>query len=233
MLKRNIFIVAIIILTTAFAANTFGQSSKRGKTSKPKANVQSPTTQKPKTPKSRSDRFFDFYDPAGTLVGVEDRAKPKDYESSARKTNSGTKVTSGTIPVYKNGKNSAKRSRTPVKNSFQSQTQPFADGRVKGKTKSSRQLPTNQVQNLEQTNGGMDTADEKPEFNQRNAKPKDLVNKNSEAKPALLEFQIPEKIVSDNKHPEGQYSRKATDSRKSNPKPKRTTVRKPKEAIRN
>ena len=74
-------------------------------------------------------------------------------------------------------------------------------------------------------------SDETPELNQRNAKPKDWVNKNPEAKPALLEFQIPEKIVSDNKHPEGQYSRKATDSRKSNPQPKRTTVKKPKGII--
>lgn len=150
---------------------------------------------------------------------------------NARITKNPTQATGGTIPVYKNGKNTAKRSRTPVKNSFQSQTQPFADGRVKGKTKSSRKTPTKPVQNLEQTNGGFDTADETPAFGERTVKPKDLVNKNPEAKPALLEFQIPEKVVSDNKHPEGQYSRKEADSRKSNPQPKRTGVNKPKGVI--
>lgn len=107
---------------------------------------------------------------------------------NARITKNPTQATGGTIPVYKNGKSSAQSKRTPVKNSFESQTQPFADGRVKGKN-------------------------------------------NPEAKPALLEFQIPEKVVSDNKHPEGQYSRKAADSRKSNPQPKRTAVKKPKGVI--
>ncbi len=102
----------------------------------------------------------------------------------SKTTKNPTQVTGGTIPVYK----TTKRKRTPVKNSFESQTQPFADGRVKGKN-------------------------------------------NPEAKPALLEFQIPEKVVSDNKHPEGQYSRKAADSRKSNPQPKRTAVKKPKGVI--
>lgn len=149
---------------------------------------------------------------------------------NARITKRPSQATGGTIPVYKTG-STTKRKRTPVKNSFESQTQPFADGRVKGKTKSSSKLPIKQVQNFEQTNGGMDTADEKPDLNQRNAKPKDLVNKNPEAKPALLEFQIPEKVVSDNKHPEGQYSRKEADSRKSNPQPKRTGVNKPKGVI--
>jgi hypothetical protein len=72
----------------------------------------------------------------------------------------------------------------------------------KSKNKTSRKRPTKPVRNLELDNGGMTTADESPEFGERNAKPKDLVKNNPEAKPALLEFQIPEKVVTDNKHPE-------------------------------
>lgn len=70
------------------------------------------------------------------------------------------------------------------------------------KSPNKRKSPTKPVQHLEQANGGMTTADEAPEFGERNAKPKDLTKNNPEAKPALLEFQIPEKIVADNKHPE-------------------------------
>lgn len=71
------------------------------------------------------------------------------------------------------------------------------------KSPNKRKHPPKPVKNLEQSNSGTTTANEAPEIGERNAKPKDLTKNNPEAKPALLEFQIPEKIVTDNKHPEG------------------------------
>lgn len=136
---------------------------------------------------------------SGNTFGQNNKQKSA---KNARITKRPTQATGGTIPVFWDIKSPAKRKGVPANHSFQSQTQPFADGRVKGKTKTSRKLPTKPVRNLEQSNGGMDTADEAPAFGERNAKPKDLVKNNPEAKPALLEFQIPEKIVTDNKYPE-------------------------------
>ena len=73
--------------------------------------------------------------------------------------------------------------------------------RTNNQTTNPRKRPT--VRNLENPNGGLDTTDETSEFGsgERNAKPRDLVKNKPEAKPALLEFQIPEKVVTDNKHP--------------------------------
>lgn len=50
---------------------------------------------------------------------------------NARITKNPTQATGGTIPVYWNAKSPAKRKRTPANHSFQSTTQPFADGRSK------------------------------------------------------------------------------------------------------
>lgn len=66
--------------------------------------------------------------------GTKGKVQFQDFHFGHRRSKT-TQVTGGTIPVYKNGKSSTKRKRTPAKNSFQSQTQPFADGRSKNQRK--------------------------------------------------------------------------------------------------
>jgi hypothetical protein len=75
------------------------------------------------------------------------------------------------------------------------------------------------VRNLESPNGGMNTTDEAPQFGERKANPKDLVKGKTEGNPALLEFQIPEKIVTDNKHPETLNQRSV-----QKPKPRQSSL---------
>lgn len=185
MFNKNLFIAVIAMLMIAFVGSASAQDIITTKITKtPKPNLEGATNQKPKNNRVASKGGSGRQEVSN--AGDHNANKRTTSGNKSERSTKGTKtnqVTGGTIPVYKNGKNTTKRKKTPVKNSFESQTQPFADGKVKGKN-------------------------------------------DPEAKPALLEFQIPEKVVSDNKHPEGQYSRKEADSRKSNQKPKRANVKK-------
>lgn len=79
----------------------------------------------------------------------------------------------GESVVYQQGQMPERFQKLLNERGFQSQTQPFADGLVleaKPKTNpansgsNSRKARPGSVRNLEQTNGGLDTADEQPEF---------------------------------------------------------------------
>lgn len=110
MLKRNLFLIIIAVLSLVFTINTFGQSNKR-------------ISSNPKRVKQAKKGVSEWTD----ILAKKTKSKTK----NSRITKKPNQVTGGTIPVYRNGKSSAKRQRAPVKNSFESQTQPFADGRNK------------------------------------------------------------------------------------------------------
>ncbi len=207
MLKRNLIVIAIISLALFFTTNVFGQNSKRKRT---KARVATPTTTT--TPPTNARKSVDHL-----IFSVEEAMEiksPKPTGSNLMKGHEGMQEREA------GSGNAMGRKGTGKAVDFSSTTQPHADGVVSntGKNTTLRKRPIKPVRNLELDNGGMDTVDEQPEFGDpalRQKKPQGrfsipevddevlVKSKNKpEANPALLEFQIPEKIVTDNKHPE-------------------------------